>query len=157
VRLSGEDLRFGPDGRLGAGGEKPNKASELFTASFTQRYGEIARRSPVYAQLRNLIDLLVAAAFIRQQDYYGRANWTLATLGREDAFPVQQAAAPQQVDCVVQAYWKGNRLLAPAGGGVSILAHEALAPQYVRSDDDGHLAAGRQRAAPVREDRWWWD
>ena len=30
---------------------------------------------PVYAQLRNLIDLSVAAAFIQQQEFCGKAEW----------------------------------------------------------------------------------
>ena len=44
--------------------------------AFTKVYPKLAERTPVYAQLRNCIDLAVAAAFIQNQDYYGLAKWT---------------------------------------------------------------------------------
>ena len=45
--------------------EKPGKASRLYCESFTKEYGEISAASPVYAQLRCMIDLSIAAAFLR--------------------------------------------------------------------------------------------
>ncbi len=74
VQLQGEDKTIGPDGQLMGSHRPANKASELFTASFTRKYPDIAVRSPVYAQLRDMVDLVVAAAFIRRQNFYGRAG-----------------------------------------------------------------------------------
>ena len=54
---------------------KSSRASMAFVLSFTKLYPELARRSPVYAQLRNLIDMSIAAAFIQDQDYYGQIDW----------------------------------------------------------------------------------
>ena len=51
-----------------------SRASQAFVASFTKKYAELADRSPVYAELRNLIDLAVAAAFIQQEDYYSQSE-----------------------------------------------------------------------------------
>ena len=53
----------------------PNKASDLFTKSFTANYEEIAAADPVYGQMRNQIDMLIAAAFMQREDLYGRASW----------------------------------------------------------------------------------
>ena len=80
---------------LAAAGPKPGKASELFTTSFTKKYPEIAAKSPVYAQMRNMIDVIIAAAFIRQEDYYGRADWTLGVFADEEALPVETLANPR--------------------------------------------------------------
>jgi hypothetical protein len=158
VRLLAEDKPVGPDGQLAPAAAKPSKASELFTTAFTRKYPEIASRSPVYAQLRNLIDMLVAAAFIRQQDFYGQAGWTLGVFGDERTLPVQTVPAAQRVPCVVNSVWKGNRLLSPAGGGVSIRADEALRPDRLRSDEDGKLADRyRDISPPADQSRWWWD
>ena len=42
----------------------------MFTDAFTKKYPEIAARSPVYAQLRNLVDMAVAAAYLQEHDAY---------------------------------------------------------------------------------------
>jgi hypothetical protein len=157
VRLQAEDKLVGADGSLAAGASLPNKASEAFTTAFTKNYAEIAARSPVYAQMRNCIDLLIAAAFLRQQDFYGKADWTATTFLDEAALPVETLAAPQKARCVAVSQWKGNRLLTPAGGGVSIRADEALAEDKLLNDENGALASRRAATAIPKDHRWWWD
>jgi hypothetical protein len=156
VQLLAEDKLIGPDGSLAAEGAPPGKASEAFTESFTEKYPEIAARSPVYAQMRNCIDLLVAAAFIRQQDYYGKTGWTAATFLDEAALPVQTLRTPKQAPCVANSQWKGSRLITPAGGGVSIRADLALDEERLLPDDDGALEQ-RRAAVVIPAERWWWD
>ena len=91
--------------------------------SFTKKYPELAERSPVYAELRNLIDLAVAAAYIQQQDYYGKAGWDLGILGNEKTFAVETYhAAEAGGHRPWPPIWKGNRLMTPIGGGVQIEA-----------------------------------
>jgi len=158
VQLLAEDKLVGPDGQLSPAAAKPGKASELFTTAFTRKYAEIASRSPVYAQLRSLIDMLVAAAFMRQQDFYGQAGWDLGIFADERALPVQTAPVAEKVPCVVNSMWKGNRLLSPAGGGVSIRADEALRSDRLLADEDGKLADRYESVGPPAADsRWWWD
>ena len=48
-----------------------NGASDAYTKAFTKIYPKLAERSPVYAQLRNCIDMAVAAAYMQQNDFYG--------------------------------------------------------------------------------------
>jgi hypothetical protein len=61
VKLVGADEMVTAEGGRVAGGAG-NKASEAFVAQFTKQYPELAKRSPVYAQLRNLIDISIAMA-----------------------------------------------------------------------------------------------
>jgi hypothetical protein len=158
VQLCGEDKMIGPDGTLLNAKARPSKASELFTTSFTRLYPEIAARSPVFAQLRNLIDLLVAAAFLRQQDFYGQAGWPADTLGDNRVLPIEPVPTPKTVACVANSLWKGNRLFTPAGGGVSILPDEALDKERWLDDKNGELSR-HQRASSrqVPDESWWWD
>lgn len=157
VQLQGEDMTLGPDGRLVVSGLAQNKASKQFTTSFTKKYGEISVRAPVFAQLRNMIDLVVAAAFIRDQDYYSRAEWRQGILAQEAKLPVETLATPKQVMCVVNAVWKDERLLVPAGG-VSILPHLALEASRRVPDKDGKLQTRREKIGEKPPaDRWWWD
>ena len=157
VQLLCEEKLIGPDGQLRSGAPS-NKASQRFALGFTQKYPALAARSPVYAQLRNLIDMAVAGAFIQKQGYATRAGWKMATFGDEQALPVRTGATPSQVAAAVNAAWKGNRFTSLAGGGVSIRAQEALTPENLQADEDGKLAALREdlgRRGPP--DRWWWD
>lgn len=159
VKLVDENEVVRADGtRANAAGDK-NRASVLFTTSFTQKYAEIAAKKPVYSQLRNLIDMSVVAAFIQQQDYYGKAGWTMPTFMSEEKFPIQTYQAPVQVDTVVTSVWRGNRLLTPVAGGVMIQGSQALATDNLLNDDRGITAKARQEVTlkHLKPDQWWWD
>jgi hypothetical protein len=157
VQLQTEDKVIGPDGSLMDHGGPPNKASELFTQAFTKKYVEISDRLPVYAQMRNLFDLAVAAAYIRQQDFYSQVGWQASLLRDEGAFPVATLPTPKKVACVVNAVWRGSRLLAPAGGGVSVIPEEAIDLKHLAKDADGKLAAHQKAVTAPPMDTWWWD
>ena len=67
----------------------------------------------MYAQLRNCIDLAVAAAYIRDQDYYSLAKWTPTVFNDEAAYPVETLNPPKQVASAVNSMWKGSMLVTP--------------------------------------------
>ena len=146
VKLVGEDQMVGKDGVRSVSG-KGNKASDLFTTAFTKKYAELASRVPVFAEMRNCIDLAIGAAFIHQQDFYSKAEWQAATFNDEGALAVQTGNTPLQVETVCTAVWKGNNLMTPVGGGVTIHPRQALATKNLLPDNDGKVTA----------DRWWWD
>jgi hypothetical protein len=158
VQLLAEDKLIGADGSLAAAGARPNKASELFTLSFTRKYPEISAASPVYAQMRCLIDLAITAALIRRHNYYAQSGWSAATLFDEKTYAVEALPEPKRVPCVVNVVWKGSRLLAPAGGGVSIRPDEALAAENLLPDENSAVRKLREQlVTPAGADRWWWD
>jgi hypothetical protein len=157
VKLVGEGELVTASGQRQAA-SRSSKASQTFVADFTKRYAELAERSPVYAELRNLIDLAIAAAYIQQEDYYGKAGWSMPLLGNEGSFAVETYSGPKQVDTAVNAVWKGSRLMTPIGGGVAIDASQAVDSQNVRSDSNGKLAKARQEIKPeLAKGQWWWD
>jgi len=155
VQLLSEDKLIGRDGGLKSGAP-PSKASRLFTESFTKKYPEIAAASPVFAQMRNAIDLLVVAAWVNHHRWAERIDWPMATLGDEKRFAVETHPAPKQAPTVCNAVWKGSRLFAPAGGGVTIHPTEALTRENLLADEDGAVAAERARLQRPAN-RWWWD
>ncbi len=68
VKLVGADELVQADGtRVGNG--LVDRASKAFQHSFTTKYPALAKQVPVYAQMRNLVDMLIAAAYIQQQDF----------------------------------------------------------------------------------------
>ena len=158
VKLVGEDELVGANGGRQAAVSRGNRASQAFVLSFTKKYAELAERSPVYAELRNVIDLSVVAAYIRQQDYYGKAHWTMPVLGNEKSFAVEVHNAPQQVESAVAAIWKGSRLTTPIGGGVHIEAELAVAKHNRLPDEKGKVSKLREETQlHLAEGQWWWD
>ena len=157
VKLVGEGETVGPDGRRSAAG-RTSKACQAFVTSFTKKYPELAERSPVFAQLRNLIDLTIAAAHIRQQDYYGKAGWEMTLLGDEKSFSVETYSAPKHAPPAVNAMLRRARLMTPIGGGVTIHPTDALKPANLLTDENAKVAAARQAVKiELAKGQWWWD
>ena len=157
VKLIGADEAVLADGTRSQAA-RGNKASTAFVRSFTKKYSELADRSPIFAELRNLIDLTVAAAYMQKEGLYEKAGWNLGFLGDETKLPVQLYNAPEKVDTAVTARWKGNRLMTPVGGGVRIEASMALDADNILADEKGEVAAQHNEVKlSIPENRWWWD
>lgn len=158
VKLIGEDEFVAGDGKRVEGGRE-NPASQKFTQTFTEKYAELAAEVPVYAQLRNMVDLAVAAAFIQKYDYFGKSGWLMELFGDEAKFPVQTAAAPKQVESAVTSRWVGRTLVTPIGGGVEIRPKMALASANLIKDEQGQTKQKRDDVKPaaLADGQWWWD
>ncbi|MGQ9576357.1 MAG: DUF1598 domain-containing protein [Thermoguttaceae bacterium] len=157
VKLVGEEEMVDLRGERGRA-NRSNPASQAFVTSFTQRYPALADRSPVYAELRNLIDLAVLAAFIQQQDYYGKAGWSMEFFGDERAYAIETYPAPKLVEPTVAAVMKGARLMTPIAGGVHIEAQLAIKPENLLPDPDQELSKTRRAITPeLAPGQWWWD
>lgn len=158
VKLVGEDELVSRDGSRKVSGRRANPASAGFTSEFTKKFRTISERSEIYSQLRNLVDLAMAAAFIQDRDLYGQAGWDLGTFGREDQLPVEILPAPQQVETAINAVMKGSRLITPIGGGVTIQARRALADENIQTESNGEITKQRDQVGlDIPADQWWWD
>jgi hypothetical protein len=158
VKLVGENELVNADGTR-ANNAKGSKASDLFCQGFTEKYPQIASRVAVYAQMRNLIDLSIAAAYIQQQDMYGKAGWKMEIFGNESACPVQTCETPKTVETACTAVWKGSTLMTPVGGGVKIETLKALEKNSLLKDEKGTVQAAHQQVKlkDLAKGQWWWD
>jgi hypothetical protein len=157
VKLVGEDEVVSGDGSRQQAATS-NRASQAFVHGFTKAYADLAKKVPVYAQLRNVIDMSVAAAFIQDQDLYSHADWQATTFCSEEKFPVETNPTPQKVDTAVASIWRGNRLSTPYGGGVEIRAEEAIAPLNRLEDEGGKVGKARAEVRiELADGQWWWD
>jgi hypothetical protein len=159
VKLVGEDERVDATGARKSTGRAANPASRGFTNEFTKKFNQIAAVSPVYAQLRNLVDLSIVAAFIQDRELYGKAGWDLGVFASEDKLPVEVFPAPRQVETAINATMAGSRLITPIGGGVHIQARNALKKENIQSDKGGATAQIRSATSVqnLSQSQWWWD
>jgi hypothetical protein len=159
VKLVGENELVSMSGqRKVVGGT--SQASQTFTTAFTKLYPQIAARSPIYAELRNMIDISVAAAFIQQQNYYGKADWKMEFFGDEKSYSIENYSIPKTVDTTVNVVWKngGRTLMTPMGGGVEIQAAKAVQADKLLPDEKGDVDKLHNQIKPnLAKDQWWWD
>lgn len=158
VKLVGENEMVQGDGSRAAAGAF-NRASDSFVKAFTKVYPKLAERSPVYAQLRNCIDLAVAAAFMQNQDYYGLVGWKPEMFASEEMYPVATLNAPKEVASAVNSMWKGSTLVTPIGGGVEIRPNQAVTSTNLLDDEKGTVKEARTAIdlSKLAPDQWWWD
>lgn len=158
VELLTEDYAARPGGQLVHTGKQPSGPAKVYAKAFTRHYPKIARRSPVFQQLRNMIDVLVVSAFLQQEKAWEQSRMVDNVFYDPSIELVRELAEPLRTPCVANAAWKGSRLVAVAGGGVSIQASQALAPDNVVPDPDGTLTDMRQALELGGVDEpWWWD
>ena len=136
---------------------RADASATAFAQGFTKNYRALAQESPVYAQMRNLFDMLIAAAYIQQQDFYGQSSWDLGVLADEASYPVETYIAPTQVETAVNAIWKGRTLMTPIGGGVDIRPLKAIDTEFVRIDQTGKTNEARKQIELPVKGQWWWD
>ncbi len=158
VKLISADELVNPDGTRAKAGTV-DLASKGFTTDFTKNYAGIAKGIPVYWQLRNGIDMLVVAAFIKEHKYADKAGWKMDTFLNEKEYSVESLNVPKQVETAVAAFWKGNRLATPIGGGVNIQPAEALKSSNLLEDKGGKVKAKHDEIdlKSLAKDQWWWD
>lgn len=157
VQLVGANERVAGGRRVES--RRGNAASQAFCRDFTENFQAIARRVRVYAELQQLIDVAIAAAYIQEQDYYEQADWRMPLFGDESQYAVQTHTAPEQVETAVNAIWKGSTLMTPLGGGVNMQPRLALRRDRMTVDRDGENVRVKQDAGPadLADGQWWWD
>lgn len=157
VQLVGANERVAGGNRIKGG--RVNKASQAFCKDFTDKFNLIASRVRVYGELRQLIDVAIAAAYIQQQDFYTQADWNAETLMDESKVRVERYTAPEQVETAVNAVWRGNTLMTPLGGGVQMQPRLALNKGRLTIDTQGETVAVKTTEGPsdLADGQWWWD
>lgn len=157
VQLVGENERVAGGKRTAT--KRVNKASQAFCKEFTDKFGLISQRVRIYAELRQLIDVAIAAAYIQEQDFCGQAGWAMDVLMDESQVAVETYTVPEQVETAVNAIWRGNTLMTPLGGGVHIQPRLALSKDTLVVDTAGDSNKAKELAGPsdLADGQWWWD
>jgi hypothetical protein len=130
-----------------------------FAASFTEHFPELADKYPVYAELKNVFDLALLAALIRQEDLLEHVGWHASHFLDPGRCRVELGRSPEEVPTVVSHRVIDRRhVVAGVSGGVSVDTTAVVTPTALRVDTYGRLNRDRQVGTPQPSDgRWWWD
>jgi hypothetical protein len=130
-----------------------------FAESFTKHFDELCAKYPIYAELRNLCDLALAASLIREEGLADKVNWHMACFGDPQAFAVERCSAPKEVDSVVNyRVFDEGHFFAQVSGGVIVKPESLVSRKAIQVESYPQLQEKRpSKAQPKTADRWWWD
>jgi hypothetical protein len=153
VQVLTEEGFLGARGTIVAGREKENSLAKKWSQTMTDNYEALSAALPEFGELRNCMDLAVAAALVTKEDLAGRAGCDLSLLLDEKRVAVAEYQAPRMVDSRASVVRKGRDWIVSISGGVEVDSWSVLNRVEVR----GELAKTRAAAVPAEDDRWWWD
>lgn len=129
-----------------------------FAESFTAHFAELAKKYPVYGELRNIFDLAMVVTLIQNEKLAERAGWKSTLLGDSAKLRLPHGNTPREVDTVINHRVINQRyVIAGVSGGVMVAPGDVL--RETRAKDSA--AKTVERGKPVPKDlaagAWWWD
>jgi len=153
VQTLAEDGVQGNKGRVIAVRHSDGSLSKKWADLMTAKYAGLAAKLPIFAELRNCMDLAVVAALLVKEDLPARSGCDLGLLLDGKQLPVAEQHAPRTIDSRASLVRKGRQTIISVSGGVEVDPWAVLERTQVESA----LAATRTTSASAKPDRWWWD
>ena len=131
-----------------------DKVAQQWADRMNSHYDELSKQMPVFADLRNLMDLTVVATLIVQEGLAEKANLDLSTLaGRGESLPLSSYNVPKMVEPQCSFIRGRSGWVVTASGGVDINAFDVVTRQSV----DESVTQAKTDAVAAVADRWWWN
>ncbi len=153
VKVMTEDELVTDDGNVQGTG-KVNPVAQKWADTMTEKYDELSVKEPVFGELRNLMDLCVAAALISREQMLAKANLELPNLLEESGkLKLTKWTAPKTVDTQCSAMKRGREYIITASGGVAITSWEVAS----KSEEKPEVAKTREAAKKSDAESLWWN
>jgi len=140
---SGRIIETGREGKLAA----------QWAAAMTKNYGSLGEAIPVFAELKNCMDLAVVAALIRKHELAGRAGCRLPISASLATRRGPRFQVPKMVDSQASLIRGRRGWFVSVSGGVDIDPWSPLEKVV----EDPKLTALRLKATSPEDRNWWWD
>lgn len=152
VKTLTDEQYFDKDGNKKAK-RTANKLAQKWATSMTDNFEQLSKDEPVFRELRNLMDMSVIAAIIRQDNLVGKLNMNLPGILGHEMVSTPSWNIPQQVPTQCSFVKLSNSWMATVSGGVDVDSF-AVAEKTETVPSLGKLAVlASQRSA----DNWWWN
>lgn len=148
--LSEDELRQADGTVRGTG--KTNPVAKKWADAFTANYAALAAKDTIFADLRNCIDLAVAAALIVKEGLAQKAGLDLSLLADSRTLVAESFVTPKYAPTEVSLAKKQREWLITASGGVQFNGWRIIE----RSEKSDRLTPVRGGAKSPAA-RWWWD
>lgn len=138
---------------------KAEATNRAFAERFTAGYEALAGEDLVFAELRNVFDLALAAALIRAEGLDARAEWDRGVFAVGGAYePATYAPARTVETAANHRVYSGTEVVVQVAGGVQadllgLLKDTSVYRTAIRTGE----AVAAVQAATAPETRWWWD
>lgn len=136
-----------------------NKSAQAFAKLFTEKFPEIAKASPVFAELQNLVDWSIFAALLMKERIPERIGWQAELLLDDQRLTHPVFATPVKVPSQVNYRRTANMVVGMVCGGVILTPNKAYS-EFAAASRGERLATQRTSAVehqPEKDRRWWWD
>lgn len=154
VKAMTEDELIQDDGTVRGTGRQDPIAKE-WADRMTAKYEALAKSEPVFAELRNLMDMCVVAALIQHEDLCamaGGAEFPLL-MGGENGMTLDSWNPPKTVPTRCSFLKIGRNFVITASGGVQIESWEVAS----KSEVDAAVGQVHGKAAKPESSAWWWN
>lgn len=129
--------------------QKSDPTAVKWAKSMTENFSELASKEPVFAELRNILDMSVIAALIEKEKLLSKANLELPLIsGNDDRLELAAWESPKSVatQCSYRQMRSGE-IMVTASGGIQVGSWEVLEKVEV----DNSINEARKLAASTRE------
>jgi hypothetical protein len=154
--LSENELLAAQGQRVHTGQSDP--LNQQFADSFTAHFAALARKYPVYGELRSIFDLALALALIESEKLADKAGWHPTRLVENDKLRLPAWPAPREVETVANVVQVNRRqIVAGVSGGVMVDVAETLTK---RDGASSSALTSNRGKSPTIDDKsavWWWD
>lgn len=147
-----EDSFLAADGSKAQSG-KSSPAAQQWATLMTKKYADLAAKDPIFAELKNCMDLAVVGALIVKENLASKANVRLTTLLDPTALPLTEYDIPKTTPAKASRIAKGSHVLVGASGGVLIQPAQGLE----RTERTATINPLHEKSTPNAEARWWWN
>jgi hypothetical protein len=151
IKVQSEDEQRDAAGTVKGTG-RTNPLAKKWADTMSAKYNELAAKDTIFADLRNCIDLSVAAALLVKENLAEKAGLDLSVFTDGKTLMTNNMPNPKHVATEVSAQRAGREWVITASGGVQFSALELAAK---RETTDSMNSA--RSAAEAKTSQWWWD
>jgi hypothetical protein len=156
VKTLTEETFFGSDGKAESRTGKTSTTAQRWADIMTAKYEELAGKEPIFAQLRNCMQLALAATLVVHGDLPAKAGHDFRVLFSKDQLPAEEHLPPRKIDTQVSFIKRGGSWILSASGGVQI--EPARAMRQAQTSSSFTASAGQFKyPAGTTDSSWWWD
>lgn len=132
--------------------------TQKYARQFTEKFDEIAKVTPVFAELQNITDLSVLIALLQKKQLVQKVGWQMSLFLDEEKTPLVKRNVPRQVQSVYSHRRAGRLILGLVAGGVELTPGRVVASaKFERASRELTAATAQADASRATGKNWWWD